>query len=573
MDNELATKAMLIPPFGGDLIDLTIPDVNYDEIKSYASRLPSIQIAPRFVCDLELLATGALSPLDRFMSREDYQRVLDEMRLAEGYVFPIPVTLPVKANPDLHLDQDITLRSNEFELLAIMTVEEIYEWDRTEFAAKVFKTQAINHPLVAEMMNWGSLNISGKLQILHLPRHNDFPELRLTPLQTRAKLAKMGQKNVVAFQPQNSFHAVEKEFIKQAIDDVGGALLLHPAVGLTKLGDIEYYTRINLYKILAKQYFKADQTLLSLLPLATRLAGTREALWQALIRRNYGANHIIVNHNHASQQLSSEKTSFYHPEDAQGFLEKYSQELGVKMVPAQEQYNEPSTATEVLPSTHISHPKLSTGNSKNGHGITNSSGLEEVAAILDEIKPLRHQQGVCLWFTGLSGSGKSTTAEMLTWLLLKHERRVTVLDGDVVRTHLSKGLGFSKEDRDTNVRRIGFVASELVRYGAIVICAVVSPYRIARADVRNMVGSDQFVEIYVNTPLEVCEIRDVKGFYAKARRGELKGFTGIDDPYEPPEHPEITLDTLTFSPQENANLILEHLIEQGFIRFREKEGK
>jgi sulfate adenylyltransferase len=571
MKNELASKTILIPPYGGELIDLMVPAETVDKVKAYASRLPSIQISPRFVCDLELLAIGALSPLDGFMGREDYRRVIDEMRLMNGHIFPIPVTLPVKATPDLHLDQDIALRNNEFELLAIMTVEEIYEWDRNEVAAKVFRTQDIHHPLVAEMMGWGPLNISGRLRILHLPRHNDFQELRLTPSETRAKLAKFGRKDVVAFQPRNSFHPMEKEFIEQTIDEVEGSLLLHPAVGLTKLGDIEYYTRIHIYKILAEQFFTPEQTLLSLLPLATRLADTREALWQALIRRNYGANYMIVNRNHASHRFSSEKTAFYHPNEAQNFIEKYSQELGVKVVPVPQHSDESTDLTEVLPLTFISHSQSGNGNSKNGHGSPDLYSLTEIAEILDEINPPRHKQGVCIWFTGLSGSGKSTTAEMLTWLLLKYGRHVTVLDGDVVRTHLSKGLGFSKEDRDTNVRRIGFVASELVRYGAVVICAVVSPYRAARIDVRNMVGSDQFVEIYVNTPLEVCEIRDVKGFYAKARRGELKGFTGIDDPYEPPDHPEITLDTTDFSPQENANLIIEYLIEQGFVRAREKK--
>jgi sulfate adenylyltransferase len=201
----------------------------------------------------------------------------------------------------------------------------------------------------------------------------------------------------------------------------------------------------------------------------------------------------------------------------------------------------------------------------NGHLPPASYSQPEVAHLLADTYLPRHHQGVCIWFTGLSGSGKSTTAEMLTWLLLDHGRRVTVLDGDVVRTHLSKGLGFSKTDRDINVRRIGFVASELVSHGGVVICAVVSPYRAARNDVRNMVGNDNFVEVYVNTPLEVCELRDVKGFYAKARRGQLKGFTGIDDPYELPDHPEIILDTVSYTPQENARFILDYLVKRGHI--------
>lgn len=562
----ISKTAPLIAPYGGKLVDLTVPAESYDGLKAYASQLPSIQISPRSVCDLELLATGAFSPLDRFMGQEDHQRVLDEMRLVNGHISPIPITLPVEASPDLHLDQDIALRNNEYELLAIMTIDEIYEWDRIEVAGKVFETQDLRHPMVAELHSWGSLNISGPLQVLHLPRHYDFQDLRLTPSQTRAKLAEMEQRNVVAYQPHSSLYRMDEALTRQAIEDVDGILLLHPAVGLIKLGDVDHYTRIRIYSALVERYYKPDQVLLSLLPLATRMAGPREALWQALIRRNYGANHMIVSRNHASPGYSSESTTFYGPDDAQELMEKYSQELGVKMVPQQERYKDISSVSERLPIASISNTQIGVEDPNNGQTLPGSSTRREVA----EIYPPSHSQGVCIWFTGLSGAGKSTTAEILTWLLLEHGRRVTVLDGDVVRTHLSKGLGFSKEDRDTNVRRIGFVASELVRHGGVVICAVVSPYRVARNDVRNMVGKDQFVEVFVNTPLEVCEVRDVKGIYAKARRGELKEFTGIDDPYEPPHHPEITLDTVTYTPQENANFIVNHLIEQGFVRVRQK---
>jgi sulfate adenylyltransferase len=275
---------------------------------------------------------------------------------------------------------------------------------------------------------------------------------------------------------------------------------------------------------------------------------------------------MIVSRNHASPCNSSESTAFYGSDEAQELVEKYSQELGVKMLPEQERYEDASSVSEGAPTTYIANTQKCAEHPNNGRTLPGWFARSEVAEILAENYPPRHRQGVCIWFTGLSGSGKSTTAEMLTWLLLEHGRRVTVLDGDVVRTHLSKGLGFSKEDRDTNVRRIGFVASELVRLGGVVICAVVSPYRVARNDVRNMVGKDQFVEVFVNTPLEVCEVRDVKGMYAKVRRGELNGFTGIDDPYEPPHHPEITLDTVNHTPQENANLIVEYLIDQGYIR-------
>lgn len=563
----------LIAPYGGKLVDLTVPAESFDEVKAYAGQLPSIQISPRSVCDLELLATGAFSPLDRFMGREDHQRVLNEMRLADGHIFPIPITLTVEASSGLHLDQDIALRNSEYELLGIMAIDEIYEWDRTEVADKVFGTRDLRHPLVAELQRWGPLNISGRLQILHLPRHYDFQVLRLTPAQTRAKLAGLKRRHVVAFQPHNSLERLDQRLIEQAIKAVDGTLLLHPAVGLTRLGDVDYYTRIRIYRALTEGYHQPDRILLSLLPLATRLAGPREALWQALIRRNYGANYLIVSRDHASLDNASETTTLCGSDDAQELVETYSQELGVKMVPEPARYEHGSGVSAGPPAALISNIRIDAGYPTNGHTLPGRYTPHEVTEILAETYLPRHRQGVCIWFTGLSGSGKSTTAEMLTWLLLDHGRRVTVLDGDVVRTHLSKGLGFSKEDRDTNVRRIGFVAAELVRLGGVVICAVVSPYRAARNEVRAMVGPDQFVEVFVNTPLELCEARDVKGMYAKARRGELKGFTGIDDPYEAPDRPEITLATINYTPQDNAHFIVDHLIEQGFIRVRPKQNQ
>ena len=556
----------LIAPYGGKLVDLRVPAESFDELKAYAGQLPSVQISPRSVCDLELLSTGAFSPLDRFMGQEDHQRMLDEMRLADGHIFPIPITLAVKAGPDLHLDQDVALRNNEYELLAVMTIDEIYEWDRTEVAEKIFGTRDLRHPMIAELQGQGALNISGRLQVLNLPRHFDFQDLRLTPAQTRAKLADMGRGNVVAFQPPNSLHRMDENLTEKVIKDVDGTLLLHPAVGLIQLGDEDHYTRIRLYKVLVERYYKPVQTLLALLPLATRMAGPREALWHALIRRNYGANHMIVSRDYATHGSATDSKNVYGPDDAQELVKKYSQELGVNMVPEPERYQHVSIISEGPPAASISNTRIDAEYPTNGLTLPGWNMPREITEILAETHLPRHRQGVCIWFTGLSGSGKSTTAEMLSWLLLDHGRRITVLDGDVVRTHLSKGLGFSKEDRDTNVRRIGFVASELVRFGGVVLCAVVSPYQAARSQVRNMMAEDQFVEVFVNTPLEVCEIRDVKGLYAKARRGELKGLTGIDDPYEAPDNPEIMLDTVNYTPRDNADLIIDYLIEQGFIR-------
>jgi sulfate adenylyltransferase len=564
----------LISPYGGRLINLLIPDEVRQEKKAYAGQLPSIQVSERVVCDLELLAVGAFSPLGRFMGKADYQRVLDEMRLASGPIFPIPLTLPVEPDVALHLDRDVALRDAKNELLAILTIEEIYPWSREEAAQKVFGAKDFRHPLVAEMQRWGRLNLAGRLEVLQLPTHYDFQELRQTPAQTRARLDGYGYRNVVAFQTRNPLHRVHEELTERATQGIDGVLLLHPVVGMTKPGDVDHFTRVRTYKTLAANYYDQNRILLSLLPLAMRMAGPREALWHALIRRNYGANHLIVGRDHASPGNDSTGKPFYGPYDAQHLVEQYSQELGVKVIPFraltylpdEERYEEVGNIAPEVRTFSISGTQVREEYLKTGKALPAWFTRPEVAEILAEAYPPRHKQGFCVWFTGLAGAGKSTTAEVLTVLLQEYGRQVTVLDGDVVRTHLSKGLGFSKEDRDINIRRIGFVAAEIVRHGGAVICAAVSPYRATRNDVRNLVGSDRYIEVYVNTPLEVCQQRDVKGMYARVRRGEIKDFTGIDDPYEPPQHPEITLDTINHTATENAASIVHSLVQQGFLK-------
>jgi sulfate adenylyltransferase len=564
----------LISPYGGSLVNLMVPLESLAELKAYAGSLPSLQISERAVCDLELLATGGFSPLDRFMNKADYQRALGEMRLTSGHIFPIPITLPVEPSDDLKLDHDVALRNSNNELLAILTIEEIYEWDRAELAQQAFGTQDLRHPLVAETHRWGRINISGRLRVLQLPSRYDFRELRLTPAQTRARLESFGRKNVVAFQTRNPLHRAHEELIKRAMEEKDGVLLLHPVVGLTKLGDVDHYTRVRAYKALIDRYFDQRRSMLALLPLAMRMAGPREALWHALIRRNYGANHLIVGRDHASPGVDSTGKPFYGPYDAQELVERFSEELGVTVVPFSEmvylpdekRYEEVSKVPAQTRIASISGTQVREEYLNRGRKLPDWFTRPEVAEVLAETYPPRHRQGVCVWFTGLSGAGKSTTAEILVMLLLEHGRQVTLLDGDVVRTHLSKGLGFSKEDRDTNIRRIGFVAAEITRHGGVAICSAISPYRATRNDVRNMVGKENFIEVFVDTPLEVCEQRDTKGLYAKARRGDLKEFTGIDDPYEAPQHAEITLDTVRRSAEENARLILDCLIERGFVK-------
>lgn len=563
----------LVAPYGGALVNLVVDGEERDELRQRAIDLPSIQLSPRSTCDLELLATGGFSPLDRFMGQDDYSRVLEEMRLAGGLVFPIPITLPVSRDSGLREGQEIALRGPRNDILAVMRIDEMFTWDRRHEALAVFGTTDPRHPLVAEMESWGDYYVSGPIRVLDLPKHYDFIELRRTPAEMRTALSELGFRNVVAFQTRNPIHRAHEELTKRAAARVDGALLIHPVVGMTKPGDVDHYTRVRAYKALAERHYDPRQTRLSLLPLAMRLAGPREAVWHALIRRNYGANHLIVGRDHASPGKDSAGRPFYGPYAAQDLLASVSDEIDVGMIssrelvylPAEDRYEEIDRVPRgqhvmSISGTHVRERYLAHGNLLPGWFTR-----PEVARILGETYPPRHRQGFCVWFTGLPSAGKSTIAEILATMLMEYGRQITVLDGDVVRTHLSKGLGFSREDRDTNIRRIGFVASEIVRHNGAVICAAVSPYESTRNEVRSMVGTDGFVLVHVDTPVEVCEQRDVKGYYNRARRGEITGFTGVDDPYEVPAAPEIRLTTTDCSPEDNARRIISYLIVKGFL--------
>ena len=571
-DQKHATR--LIEPYGGNLVDLIVPEVERESIISRAALLPRIQLTQRNLCDLELLATGAFSPLKKFMGQEDYLAVVHDMRLADGTLFPIPITLPVASTHHIFEGAEIALVDQHNDLLAIMRAEEIYPWNWKEEAKLACGTTDLRHPLVAEMQTWGELCISGELKLVRLPKYYDFRRLRLTPREVRAKLSELGHERVVAFQTRNPIHRAHEEMTKRATQQIDGGLLIHPVVGMTKPGDIDHYTRVQSYKALADKYYDKSSTILALLPLAMRMAGPREAIWHAIIRRNFGANYFIIGRDHASPGVGHDNQPFYGPYDAQKLMSEHAAEVGVQpmffsemvYLTEENRYEESALVTKEHRKASISGTKIREDFLQRGRSLPGWFTRPEVASILSAAHPPRYRQGFCLWFTGLSGSGKSTTADILTIMLLEHGRQVTVLDGDVIRTHLSKGLGFSREDREANIRRIGFVASEVVRHGGGVICAAISPYRGTRNECRTMIGSDRFAEVFVDTPLEVCEHRDPKGMYALAREGQLKGFTGIDDPYEPPHDPEITIDTVNYSAEENAERIVLYLKERGFIR-------
>ena len=566
-------KSKLIAPYGGELVNLVATGEERDALIERTKGLKAIQISARALNDLELLATGAFSPLDHFMGKADYENVLTNMRLIDGTLFPMPITLTANPAELPIVGEELVIRNSLNDLIGIMRLEEVYTWDAEKEARYSLGTNDSRHPMVSEMSRWGKVCISGELNIINLPKYYDFVDIRQTPAQVRAELEELGNENVVAFQTRNPLHRVHEELTKRAAKQIGGSLLIHPVVGMTKPGDVDHYTRVRVYKALLENYYDKKSTRLSLLPLAMRMAGPREALLHAIIRRNHGANHLIVGRDHAGPGNDSTGKPFYGPFDAQEMLSKHEEELGVKMVPFKwlvylpetEEYVEAGTAPEGAKVLTISGTQVRDDYLAKGELLPEWFTRPETAEILRGSYPAKHEQGFCIWFTGLSGSGKSATARALTDLLLERGKRLTVLDGDVVRTHLSKGLGFSAEDRDTNIMRIGYVAGEIVRQGGNVICAAISPYRNARNEARKLVPDGNFLMTHVDTSLEVCEARDVKGLYAMARRGEIKGFTGVDDPYEEPINPEITVTGDVVTPEENALKIIGYLEEQGFV--------
>ena len=549
------------------------------ELNLEAVDLINFVLTNRQFCDLELILNGAFSPLESFMSKEDYYSVLNSMRLKNGSLWPIPITLDVNKEyidgNNLKNNSKVALRDKEGFLIAILTIQDIWEIDKKKESISVYGTQDQEHPGVNYLYNKvKDYYIGGKLKKVQLPHHYDYQLLRHTPSELKAQFKKLGWKKVVAFQTRNPMHRAHREISFKAAIDNGANLLIHPVIGETKPGDVDHFTRVRCYQKIIK-HFPEGTTALSLLPLAMRMAGPREALWHAIIRKNYGCTHIIIGRDHAGPGNDKEGNPFYGPYDAQGLLLKHEKELKVKMVPFKmmvyvEDKNNYMTIDNVSKGTktlNISGTKFREM-LENGENIPEWFSYPDVVKELQKAYPLKEEQGFTLFFSGLSGSGKSTIANgVLIKLLEIGGRKTTLLDGDIVRTHLSSELGFSKEHRELNVRRIGYVASEITKNGGIAICAPIAPFKDSRNINRNLINQlGKYIQIFVSTPLEECERRDVKGLYAKARAGELKGFTGIDDPYEIPQNCELTIDTTNISPEEAVQEVMLYLEKEGLIK-------
>jgi sulfate adenylyltransferase len=559
-------------PYGGSLVDLIVDESRAAEMKAAAKDYASLTLDERGLCDLELLAVGAFSPLTGFLGKADYDRVVAEGRLAGGTLWPLPVVLPVQPGDGIAEGRPLALRDVYGNLLAFLHVDEIYAYDKDAEARGAYGSTDAKHPSVARLRKQPGHHAAGRLEVIRTPPHYDFVDLRRTPAELRAHFATLGWNKVVAFQTRNPLHRAHEELTKRAAEQIGGGLLIHPVVGVTKPGDVDHFTRVRCYRALVDNYYEPGSVVLSLLPLAMRMAGPHEVLLHAIIRRNYGCTHFIVGRDHAGPGNDSTGKPFYPPYAAQEAMETNQDELGIRMVdfkqmvylPEENRYSPVDEVPPGVKTADISGTQVRDNYLAKGLALPEWFSRPAVAAILAETNPPKFRQGLTIWFTGLSGSGKSTVAHGLVERLAEFGRNVSQLDGDEIRTHLSKGLGFSKEDRDTNINRVGYVAGLVAQHGGTTLCAVISPYRETRENARKS-SKGNFVEVYCDTPIEVCEQRDVKGLYAKARAGEIKGFTGVDDPYEPPLNPEVTLDTSKLSVQECVDTIIDKLMALGFI--------
>ncbi len=564
-------------PHGGMLKDLYLSEGQADLEKVKAKEFKSWDLTQRQLCDLDLLMNGAFSPLEGFLGRDDYESVCNDMRMTSGVLWPMPITLDVSEEfgDSIAEGELIALRDPEGVLIATLEVADIWKPDLASEAERVYGTTDDLHPAVDYLLHRSNpVYVGGKVRGVEPPTYYDFKLLRDTPSELRGRFRKLGWRKVVAFQTRNPLHRAHQELTFRAAKEADANLLIQPVIGMTKPGDIDHFTRVRCYEHILEEY-PEQTTQLSLLNLAMRMGGPRETLLHAIIRKNYGCTHFIVGRDHAGPGNDKDGNPFYGPYDAQELYKQHEEELDITMVPFKMMVYVENKA-EYLPADEVESTDKVLNLSGTEFRRRLREGLEipewfSYPSVVNELRkahPPKHMQGFTVFFTGLSGSGKSTVANALMVKLLEEgSRPVTLLDGDIVRKNLSSELTFSKEHRDLNIQRIGFVASEITKNGGIAICAPIAPYAATRRQVRGMISAvGGFAETHVSTPLEVCEQRDRKGLYAMARAGKIKGFTGIDDPYEVPENPEIVIDTQELTPDLAAHRILLTLEKLGYIR-------
>ncbi|KIE00509.1 Sulfate adenylyltransferase, partial [Metarhizium majus ARSEF 297] len=544
-------------PHGGVLKDLFARDLpRQAELRDEAEKYPAIVLSDRHLCDLELILNGGFSPLEGFMTEKDYNGVVENNRLADGALFSMPITLDVsqKQIDDLGIKTGakLTLRdSRDDHNVAILTVEDVYRPDKVKEAKEVFGSDDDTHPGIKHLFSVAKdFYVGGKLEAVARLEHYDFLDLRFTPAELRSHFNKLGWQKVVAFQTRNPMHRAHRELTVRAARSQQANVLIHPVVGMTKPGDIDHFTRVRVYKALLPRY-PNGMAALALLPLAMRMGGPREALWHAVIRKNHGATHFIVGRDHAGPGKNKNGKDHYGPYDAQKLVQQYQEELGIKMVefqemiyiPDKEEYMPANEIPEGTRTMNISGTELR-NRLRTGKEIPEWFSYPEVVKVLREQNPLPREKGFTVFLTGYQNSGKDQVARALqTTLNQGGGRPVSMLLGETVRSELSSELGFSRQDRDLNISRIAFVASELTKAGAAVIAAPIAPFDQARTQARELIEkSGPFFLVHVATPLEYAEKTDRRGIYKRARAGEIKGFTGVDDPYEVPSKPDLTVD-------------------------------
>ncbi|MFC1842070.1 bifunctional sulfate adenylyltransferase/adenylylsulfate kinase [Candidatus Dependentiae bacterium] len=530
----------------------------------------SVKLTKRQLCDLELILNGGFAPLKGFMCQEDYNNVVENMRLKDGSLWPIPITLDIDENLAKKIKNKscVDLCDTEGTILAKLTVSGSWKPNKKKEAKYVFGTTDTDHPGIAYLLKkTKEYYVGGKLKKIASPIHYDFTNLRHTPKQLKSIFKEKNIKNVVTFQTRNPMHRVHKEISTRAAEKIGGHLLIHPVVGMTKPGDIDYVTRVHCYRKILKHY-PENSASLSLLPLAMRMAGPREALWHAIIRKNYGCTHFIIGRDHAGPGKNKTGKSFYGPYEAQQLVQKYSNEIGIKIVPfkmmAYVKELDKYLPLDLIPKNL--KPQLISGTKlremiKNGTKIPEWFSYPNIVEELRKTYKPKYEKGFTIFLTGLCSSGKSSIAKGVCAKLSETTSRpITILDGDIIRQNLSKGLGFSQKDRSINVQRVGFVAKEITKHNGIAICALVSPYEEDRNNNRKEIEEyGGYIEVYVSTPLGACEARDPKGLYQKARAGIIKNFTGIDDPYEPPKNPELIINTANISRMDAVEKVVNYL--------------